>query len=102
MPARSWCCHRRSCSIDLSRIARLAAEIPTGLALTILIQNFAGMSNAVLFFYFLCIFRNNKRGQQGWDRKYVVLEGTKVLVYDTEAREGNLVYLTSFSCPLNA
>ncbi|XP_042297786.1 citron Rho-interacting kinase [Sceloporus undulatus] len=31
--------------------------------------------------------RNNKRGQQGWDRKYIVLEGTKVLVYDTEARE---------------
>ncbi|XP_058014292.1 citron Rho-interacting kinase [Ahaetulla prasina] len=31
--------------------------------------------------------RNNKRGQQGWDRKYVVLEGTKVLVYDTETRE---------------
>ncbi|XP_077165029.1 citron Rho-interacting kinase isoform X7 [Paroedura picta] len=31
--------------------------------------------------------RNNKRGQQGWDRKYIVLEGTKVLVYDTEVRE---------------
>ncbi|XP_062814486.1 citron Rho-interacting kinase isoform X9 [Anolis carolinensis] len=31
--------------------------------------------------------RNNKRGQQGWDRKYIVLEGTKVLVFDTEARE---------------
>ncbi|KAL8180492.1 UNVERIFIED_CONTAM: hypothetical protein K2H54_025908 [Gekko kuhli] len=30
---------------------------------------------------------NNKRGQQGWDRKYIVLEGTKVLVYDTEVRE---------------
>uniref|UniRef100_A0A7N4NWL4 Citron Rho-interacting kinase n=1 Tax=Sarcophilus harrisii TaxID=9305 RepID=A0A7N4NWL4_SARHA len=31
--------------------------------------------------------RNNKRGQQGWDRKYIVLEGTKVLIYDSEARE---------------
>ncbi|XP_060641383.2 citron Rho-interacting kinase isoform X8 [Anolis sagrei] len=31
--------------------------------------------------------RNNKRGQQGWDRKYIVLEGTKVLVFDTEVRE---------------
>ncbi|KYO31722.1 citron Rho-interacting kinase isoform F [Alligator mississippiensis] len=31
--------------------------------------------------------RNNKRGQQGWDRKYIVLEGTKVLIYDAEARE---------------
>nr|XP_033812460.1 LOW QUALITY PROTEIN: citron Rho-interacting kinase [Geotrypetes seraphini] len=32
--------------------------------------------------------RNNKRGQQGWDRKYIVLEGSKVLIYDTESREG--------------
>ncbi|XP_053862918.1 citron Rho-interacting kinase isoform X4 [Malaclemys terrapin pileata] len=31
--------------------------------------------------------RNNKRGQQGWDRKFIVLEGTKVLIYDAEARE---------------
>uniref|UniRef100_A0A8C2RMJ4 Citron Rho-interacting kinase n=1 Tax=Capra hircus TaxID=9925 RepID=A0A8C2RMJ4_CAPHI len=31
--------------------------------------------------------RNNKRGQQGWDRKYIVLEGSKVLIYDNEARE---------------
>uniref|UniRef100_A0A3Q2HN58 Citron rho-interacting serine/threonine kinase n=2 Tax=Equus TaxID=9789 RepID=A0A3Q2HN58_HORSE len=28
--------------------------------------------------------RNNKRGQQGWDRKYIVLEGSKVLIYDNE------------------
>lgn len=34
--------------------------------------------------------RNNKRGQQGWDRKYIVLEGSKVLIYDNEAREGKL------------
>ncbi|GAB1290070.1 Citron Rho-interacting kinase [Apodemus speciosus] len=31
--------------------------------------------------------RNNRRGQQGWDRKYIVLEGSKVLIYDNEARE---------------
>ncbi|KAF6080789.1 citron rho-interacting serine/threonine kinase [Phyllostomus discolor] len=31
--------------------------------------------------------RNNKRGQLGWDRKYIVLEGSKVLIYDNEARE---------------
>uniref|UniRef100_A0A2K5PWK2 Citron Rho-interacting kinase n=1 Tax=Cebus imitator TaxID=2715852 RepID=A0A2K5PWK2_CEBIM len=31
--------------------------------------------------------RNNKRGQQGWDRKYIVLEGSKVLIYDSETRE---------------
>uniref|UniRef100_A0A8D0HGM7 Citron Rho-interacting kinase n=1 Tax=Sphenodon punctatus TaxID=8508 RepID=A0A8D0HGM7_SPHPU len=31
--------------------------------------------------------RNNKRGQQGWDRKYIILEGTKVLIHDAEARE---------------
>ncbi|KAB0359950.1 hypothetical protein FD754_004106 [Muntiacus muntjak] len=31
--------------------------------------------------------RNNKRGQQGWDRKYIVLEGSKVLIYDNEVRE---------------
>ncbi|KAB1255406.1 Citron Rho-interacting kinase, partial [Camelus dromedarius] len=30
---------------------------------------------------------NNKRGQQGWDRKYIILEGSKVLIYDSEARE---------------
>uniref|UniRef100_A0A8C8CCY2 Citron Rho-interacting kinase n=1 Tax=Oncorhynchus tshawytscha TaxID=74940 RepID=A0A8C8CCY2_ONCTS len=26
--------------------------------------------------------RNSKRGQQGWERKYVVLDGTKVSIYD--------------------
>uniref|UniRef100_A0A3B4Y481 Citron Rho-interacting kinase n=1 Tax=Seriola lalandi dorsalis TaxID=1841481 RepID=A0A3B4Y481_SERLL len=26
--------------------------------------------------------RNGKRGQQGWERKYVVLDGTKVSIYD--------------------
>lgn len=39
----------------------------------------------------LSVPRNNKRGQQGWDRKYIVLEGSKVLIYDNEAREGKLV-----------
>lgn len=43
--------------------------------------------------FVLIFFRNNKRGQQGWDRKYIVLEGTKVLIYDAEAREGNLEFL---------
>ncbi|XP_069475825.1 citron Rho-interacting kinase isoform X13 [Ambystoma mexicanum] len=32
--------------------------------------------------------RNNKRGQQGWDRKYIILEGSKVFIYDTESKEG--------------
>ncbi|KAG8596956.1 hypothetical protein GDO81_002121 [Engystomops pustulosus] len=32
--------------------------------------------------------RNNKRGQQGWDRKYIVLEGSKILIYDNEVKEG--------------
>uniref|UniRef100_A0A8C2X8E9 Citron Rho-interacting kinase n=1 Tax=Cyclopterus lumpus TaxID=8103 RepID=A0A8C2X8E9_CYCLU len=32
--------------------------------------------------------RNGKRGQQGWERKYVVLDGTRVSIYDTEPREG--------------
>uniref|UniRef100_A0A3Q3IFG4 Citron Rho-interacting kinase n=1 Tax=Monopterus albus TaxID=43700 RepID=A0A3Q3IFG4_MONAL len=31
--------------------------------------------------------RNGKRGQQGWERKYVVLDGTKVSIYDSEPRE---------------
>uniref|UniRef100_A0A8D3DKG5 Citron rho-interacting serine/threonine kinase n=1 Tax=Scophthalmus maximus TaxID=52904 RepID=A0A8D3DKG5_SCOMX len=31
--------------------------------------------------------RNGKRGQ-GWERKYVVLDGTKVSIYETEPREG--------------
>lgn len=39
----------------------------------------------------VCLPRNNKRGQQGWDRKYIVLEGSKVLIYDNEAREGKLM-----------
>lgn len=43
--------------------------------------------------FVLIFLRNNKRGQQGWDRKYIVLEGTKVLIYDAEAREGNLEFL---------
>uniref|UniRef100_A0A3B3Z259 Citron rho-interacting serine/threonine kinase b n=1 Tax=Poecilia mexicana TaxID=48701 RepID=A0A3B3Z259_9TELE len=32
--------------------------------------------------------RNGKRGQQGWERKYVILDGTKLSVYDTEPAEG--------------
>ncbi|XP_016892257.1 citron Rho-interacting kinase isoform X4 [Cynoglossus semilaevis] len=31
--------------------------------------------------------RNAKRGQQGWERKYVVLDGTKVSIYENEPRE---------------
>uniref|UniRef100_A0A3B3B8F6 Citron Rho-interacting kinase n=1 Tax=Oryzias melastigma TaxID=30732 RepID=A0A3B3B8F6_ORYME len=31
--------------------------------------------------------RNGKRGQQGWESKYVVLDGTKLSVYDSEPRE---------------
>ncbi|XP_068099744.1 citron Rho-interacting kinase [Hyperolius riggenbachi] len=37
----------------------------------------------------LKIPRNNKRGQQGWDKKYVILEGSKILIYDSEVKEGN-------------
>ncbi|KAM8961552.1 citron Rho-interacting kinase isoform 2-T2 [Pelodytes ibericus] len=32
--------------------------------------------------------RNNKRGQQGWDRKYIVLEGSKILIFEAELKEG--------------
>uniref|UniRef100_A0AAR2L122 Citron Rho-interacting kinase n=1 Tax=Pygocentrus nattereri TaxID=42514 RepID=A0AAR2L122_PYGNA len=32
--------------------------------------------------------RNGKRGQQGWESKYVVLDGTKVSIYESEPREG--------------
>ncbi|XP_077459516.1 citron rho-interacting kinase isoform X3 [Stigmatopora argus] len=31
--------------------------------------------------------RNGKRGQQGWETKYVVLDGTKISIYDSEPRE---------------
>ncbi|XP_067360962.1 citron Rho-interacting kinase isoform X3 [Channa argus] len=34
--------------------------------------------------------RNAKRGQQGWERKYVVLDGTKVSIYDSEPREDSI------------
>lgn len=44
-----------------------------------------------IFLFHLAFPRNNKRGQQGWDRKYIVLEGSKVLIYDNEAREGKLI-----------
>lgn len=43
--------------------------------------------------------RNGKRGQQGWERKYVVLDGTKVSIYDTEPREGQF---SVFCAYLNA
>lgn len=39
---------------------------------------------------YLC--RNGKRGQQGWETKYVVLDGTKVSIYDSEPREGQYTY----------
>ncbi|XP_062890138.1 citron Rho-interacting kinase isoform X4 [Mobula hypostoma] len=32
--------------------------------------------------------RNGKRGQQGWERKYIVLEGSKVLLYDNDSIDG--------------
>uniref|UniRef100_A0A3Q2CA68 Citron rho-interacting serine/threonine kinase a n=1 Tax=Cyprinodon variegatus TaxID=28743 RepID=A0A3Q2CA68_CYPVA len=35
--------------------------------------------------------RNGKRGQQGWERKYVILDGTKLSVYDTEPTEEQVV-----------
>ncbi|XP_029108972.1 citron Rho-interacting kinase isoform X2 [Scleropages formosus] len=34
--------------------------------------------------------RNGKRGQQGWERKYIVLDGTKVAIYETEPREDTM------------
>ncbi|XP_034022965.1 LOW QUALITY PROTEIN: citron Rho-interacting kinase [Thalassophryne amazonica] len=34
--------------------------------------------------------RNGKRGQQGWERKYVVLDGTRVSIYDTEPSEDSV------------
>ncbi|XP_043925695.1 citron Rho-interacting kinase [Protopterus annectens] len=33
--------------------------------------------------------RNNKRGQQGWERKYIVLEGSKLSVFDSDSREAS-------------
>ncbi|XP_027023180.1 citron Rho-interacting kinase isoform X2 [Tachysurus fulvidraco] len=39
--------------------------------------------------------RNGKRGQ-GWERKYVVLEGNKVLTYETEPREESLKPVDEF------
>lgn len=43
----------------------------------------------------VCLLRNGKRGQQGWESKYVVLDGTKVSIYDAEPREGlsSLIYV---------
>ncbi|XP_078277235.1 citron Rho-interacting kinase-like isoform X8 [Rhinoraja longicauda] len=32
--------------------------------------------------------RNGKRGQQGWERKYIVLEGSKVLLYENDSIDG--------------
>ncbi|KAM4709498.1 citron Rho-interacting kinase [Discoglossus pictus] len=40
--------------------------------------------------------RNNKRGQQGWDRKYIVLEGSKILIFDSELKEGGQRPLEEF------
>ncbi|XP_023664142.2 citron rho-interacting kinase isoform X2 [Paramormyrops kingsleyae] len=34
--------------------------------------------------------RNGKRGQQGWERKYVVLDGTKLAIFETEPREDSV------------
>ncbi|XP_030631130.1 citron Rho-interacting kinase [Chanos chanos] len=40
--------------------------------------------------------RNGKRGQQGWERKYVVLDGTKVSIYESEPREDSVKPLEEF------
>ncbi|XP_043094170.1 citron rho-interacting kinase isoform X2 [Puntigrus tetrazona] len=34
--------------------------------------------------------RNGKRGQQGWERKYVVLDGTKLSIYESEPAEDSV------------
>uniref|UniRef100_H3D1L4 Citron rho-interacting serine/threonine kinase n=1 Tax=Tetraodon nigroviridis TaxID=99883 RepID=H3D1L4_TETNG len=44
--------------------------------------------------------RNGKRGQ-GWERKYVVLDGTKVSIYDIEPREDSVKPLEEFDLCLS-
>ncbi|XP_055775334.1 citron rho-interacting kinase-like isoform X4 [Salvelinus fontinalis] len=44
--------------------------------------------------------RNVKRGQ-GWERKYVVLDGTKVTIYETEPREESVKPLEEFELCLS-
>ncbi|XP_041854298.1 citron Rho-interacting kinase isoform X4 [Melanotaenia boesemani] len=44
--------------------------------------------------------RNGKRGQ-GWERKYVVLDGTKVSIYDIEPREESVKPLEEFDLCLS-
>uniref|UniRef100_A0A4W5MXG4 Citron rho-interacting serine/threonine kinase n=1 Tax=Hucho hucho TaxID=62062 RepID=A0A4W5MXG4_9TELE len=44
--------------------------------------------------------RNVKRGQ-GWERKYVVLDGTKVAIYETEPREESVKPLEDFELCLS-
>ncbi|XP_069380382.1 citron Rho-interacting kinase isoform X4 [Paralichthys olivaceus] len=44
--------------------------------------------------------RNGKRGQ-GWERKYVVLDGTKVSIYETEPREDSVKPLEEFDLCLS-
>lgn len=50
-----------------------------------LVQTNTFMHFVVKWVLFVC--RNGKRGQ-GWERKYVILDGTKVSIYDIEPREG--------------
>lgn len=45
--------------------------------------------------FYTYLNRNGKRGQQGWERKYVVLDGTKVSIYETEPREGQYLFYVS-------
>ncbi|XP_016411669.1 citron Rho-interacting kinase [Sinocyclocheilus rhinocerous] len=40
--------------------------------------------------------RNGKRGQQGWERKYVVLDGTKLSIYESEPTEDSVKPLEEF------
>lgn len=50
----------------------------------------------------LRVYRNGKRGQ-GWERKYMVLDGTKVSIYDIEPREGWFLCLCNrTTCSSNA
>lgn len=45
------------------------------------------LSQASLISLLISVDRNGKRGQ-GWERKYVILDGTKVSIFDIEPREG--------------
>ncbi len=84
---RRWWTHEAGGMAEAAQVSRVPwARTPSEEKQTLIVRGFV---------YRSC--RNGKRGQ-GWERKYVVLDGYKVITYETEPRDGLWMFLLFPMC----